>query len=70
MLTHVAGRDHDRSEREDDTRGGDAIVYDVIDKRVGAALEMKENEAYSVGGRVGGLELKQLNEAHGIATSL
>ena len=64
----VTVRDHDRTEKEDVTRGGDAIVYDVVDKRVGIALEMKENEAYSVGGRVGGLELKQ-NEAYGIATS-
>ena len=30
--------------------GSDAIVYDVVDERIGtAALEMKENEAYSVG---------------------
>ena len=57
-FTAVTGRDHDWSEKEDDTRGGDAIVYDVVDERVGTAVEMKENEAYSVGRRVGGLELK------------
>ena len=54
----VTAGDHDQSEREDVTRGGDAIVYDVVDERVGTAVEMKENEAYSVGRRVGGLELK------------
>ena len=27
---------------------GDAIVYDVVDERVGTALEMKDNEAYGV----------------------
>ena len=26
--------------------GGDAIVYDVVDERVGTALAMKQNEAY------------------------
>ena len=68
-FTAVAVRDHNRSEREDNTRGGDdTIVYDVVNERVGTAVEMKENEAYIVGGRVGGLELKQ-NEAYGVATS-
>ena len=28
--------------------GGDAIVYDVVDERVGTTLEMKQNEAYGV----------------------
>ena len=28
--------------------GGDAIVYDVVDERVGTALEMKQNEAYGI----------------------
>ena len=28
--------------------GGDAIVYDVVDERVGTALEMKQNEAYGL----------------------
>ena len=34
--------------REDITGGGDAIVYDVVDERVGTALEMKKNEAYGL----------------------
>ena len=37
----VSGTDHDQSEREDVTRGDDAIVYDVVDKRVRIALKMK-----------------------------
>ena len=36
--------------------------------RVGTTLEMKENEAYSVNKRVGGLEMKQ-NEAYGVTRS-
>ena len=59
-------RDH--SQREEVIGGGDATVYDVVDERVGTALEMNENEAYSIGGRMGGLELKQ-NEAYGVARS-
>ena len=35
---------------------------------VGAALEMRENEAYSVNERVGGPEMKE-NEAYGVAKS-
>jgi Tfp pilus assembly major pilin PilA len=44
------------------------VMYEVVDRRprVGAALEMKENEAYSVNKRVGGPEMKQ-NEAYGVA---
>ena len=34
--------------RGDITGGGDAIVYDVVDERVGTALEMKKNEAYGL----------------------
>ena len=34
--------------REDITGGGDAIVYDVVDERVGTALEIKKNEAYGL----------------------
>ena len=35
-------------QRDDVTGGGDAIVYDVIDERVGTELEMKQNEAYGL----------------------
>ena len=35
-------------QRDDVTGGGDAIVYDVVDERVGTALEMKQNEAYGL----------------------
>ena len=31
-----------------DAGGGDAVVYDVVDERVGSALEMKKNEAYGI----------------------
>ena len=46
---------------------GHAIVYDVVDERpgVGAALEMRENEAYSVNKRVEEPEMKE-NEAYGV----
>ena len=38
-----------RDQRDDVTAGvGDAIVYDVVDERVGTALEMKQNEAYGL----------------------
>jgi hypothetical protein len=52
-------------QREDVTGSGEAIVYDIDDERprVGAALEMEENEAYSVNKRVEGPEIKQ-NEAY------
>ena len=49
-------------------------MYEVVNERpghgVGAALEMRENEAYSVNERVaiGGLEMKE-NEAYGVAKS-
>ena len=62
----VTGGDH--SQRENVTGSGDAIVYEVVDERVGTILEMKENEAYSVNKRVGGLEMKQ-NEAYGVTRS-
>ena len=42
-------------------------TYDVVDERVGRAMEMRENEAYSASMRVGGLEMKE-NEAYGVAT--
>ena len=58
----VTGGDH--SQREGVTGSGDTIVYE----RVGTTLEMKENEAYSVNKRVGGLEMKQ-NEAYGVTRS-
>ena len=36
-------------QRDDVTAGvGDAIVYDVVDERIGTALEMKQNEAYGI----------------------
>ena len=62
----VTGGDH--SQREGVTGSGDAIVYKVVDERVGTTLEMKENEAYNVNKRVGGLEMKQ-NEAYGVTRS-
>ena len=62
----VTGGDH--SQREGVTGSGDAIVYEVVDERVGTTLEMKENEAYNVNKRVGGLEMKQ-NEAYGVTRS-
>ena len=46
----------------------DAVVYEVIDENMGKTLEMKENEAYSIDERVGGLNLKQ-NEAYGVTRS-
>jgi hypothetical protein len=44
------------------------VTYEIVDERplVGAALEMKENEAYSVNKRVEGPEMKR-NEAYGVA---
>ena len=62
----VTGGDH--SQREGVTGSGDAIVYKVVDEKVGTTLEMKENEAYSVNKKVGGLEMKQ-NEAYGVTRS-
>ena len=41
----------DGTDQRDDVTGaggGDAIVYDVVDERVGTALEMKQNEAYGL----------------------
>ena len=45
------------------------MMYDIINERpgVGAVLEMRENEAYSVNKRVEGPEMKE-NEAYGVAT--
>ena len=64
----VGGHDESHSQREGVTRSGDAIVYDVVDERpgVGAVLEMRENEAYSVNKRVEEPGTKQ-NEAYGVA---
>ena len=46
-------------------------MYEVVNERpghgVGAALEMRENEAYSADKRVGGPEMKE-NELYGVAT--
>ena len=36
------------ADRKPESGGGDAIVYDVVDERVGKTLEMKQNEAYGV----------------------
>ena len=65
--TAVGGHDESHSQREDVTGSGHAIVYDVVDERpgVGAALEMRENEAYSVNKRVEEPEIKE-NEAYGV----
>ena len=67
-FTAVGGHDESHSQREDVTGSGDAIVYEVVDERVAApvVLEMRKNEAYSAGKRVGGLKMKQ-NEAYGVA---
>ena len=62
----VTGGDH--SQREGVTGSGDAIVYEVVDERVGTTLEMKQNEAYCVNKTVGGLEMKQ-SEAYGVTRS-
>ena len=35
-------------QRGDVTGGGDAIVYDVIDERVGTGLKIKQSEAYGI----------------------
>ena len=47
-------------------------MYEVVNERpghvVGAALEMRENEAYGVNKRVGEPEMKE-NEAYGVAKS-
>jgi hypothetical protein len=65
--TAVGGHDESHSQREGVMGSGDAIVYEVVNERpgVGAALEMKENEAYSVNKRV---EMKE-NEAYGVTRS-
>ena len=57
--------DHNQTE----AGGGEAIVYEVVDERVGTTLEMKQNEAYCVNKTVGGLEMKQ-NEAYGVTRSV
>ena len=36
------------ADHKPESGGGDAIVYDVADERVGTTLEMKQNEAYGV----------------------
>ena len=45
--------------RVEPARGDEAIVYDVVDERMGTTLEMKENEAYGhgVNKNVGGQKL-------------
>jgi hypothetical protein len=65
--TAVGGHDESHSQREGVTGGGDAIVYEVVDERprVGTALEMTENEAYSINKRV---EMNE-NEAYGVTRS-
>ena len=65
--TAVGGHDESHSQREDAMGSGDAIVYDVVNERprVGAALEMRENEAYGVNKRVEEPGMKQ-NEAYGV----
>ena len=35
-------------QRGDTTGGGDAIVYDVVDERVGTELKIKQSEAYGI----------------------
>ena len=60
MATAVGGESHNQITRNESE---DGIVYDVIDERVGTTLEMKENEAYSVDQRVGGLKLMR-NDVH------
>ena len=45
---------------------GDAIVYDVVDERVGTKLEMRENEGYSVNKGVGGGLNMEQNEAYDV----
>ena len=49
--TPVGGESHCHTHNEGITESGDAIVYDVVDERVGTILEMRENEAYSVNKR-------------------
>ena len=66
--TAVGSESHNQIMRDDVTGSEDGIVYDVVDERVGTTLEMKENEAYSVDQRVGGLKL-MLNEAYGVTRS-
>ena len=65
--TAVGGHNENHSQREDVMGSGDATVYDVVDERsrVGAALEMRENEAYRVNKRVEEPGMKQ-NEAYGV----
>ena len=65
--TAVGGHDESHSQREGVMGSGDAIVYDVVNERpgVGTALEMRENEAYSINKRVEELGMKQ-NEAYGL----
>ena len=47
----------------------DSVVYDVVGERcMETTMEIKRNDAYFVGERVGGLALKQ-NEAYGVARS-
>ena len=60
----VGGHDESHRQKEGVTGSGDAIVYDVVNERPGvaAALEMKENEAYSINKRV---EMRE-NEAYGV----
>ena len=64
--TIVTATDGDHNQTE--AGGGEAIVYEVVDERVGTTLEMKQNEAYCVNKTVGGLEMKQ-NEAYGVTRS-
>ena len=76
-FTAVGGHDESHSQREFEgvMGSGDAIVYDVVDERprvrVGAVLEMRENEAYSVNKRVQELEMNENksneNEAYSVS---
>ena len=64
----ASGRGHSL-QREDATGYVDSVAYDVVGERcMETTMEMKRNDAYFVGERVGGLALKQ-NEAYGVARS-
>ncbi|MCG8622279.1 MAG: hypothetical protein MJE68_09830 [Proteobacteria bacterium] len=67
--TAVGGHEKSHSQMEGVMGSGDAIVYDVVNERpghgVGTALEMRENEAYSINKRVEEPGMKQ-NEAYGV----
>ena len=59
-VTSVRGH----NQRESINGQGDSVVYEIVDQRVGTMMEIKENEAYSVGERAEGLKLKK-NNAYG-----